>query len=207
MAKRESVYEKKVKRFLDFFCALLAIILLSWLYLLLAILIRIKLGGPVIFTQERPGKNGHVFLLYKFRSMTDERDSDGNLLPDEKRLTELGKKMRATSLDELPELINILKGEMSFVGPRPLLVKYLPLYNEYQSRRHEVRPGITGLAQIHGRNAISWQEKFDWDVKYVDHITFFGDLKILLQTVGVVLHKEGVTSETSATVEEFTGNP
>ena len=171
-----------------------------------AFLVRLKLGSPVIFKQERPGLNGRVFTLYKFRTMTDEKDTEGNLLPDEVRLTKFGKMLRSTSLDELPELFNILKGDMSVVGPRPLLVRYLPLYNAHQARRHEVRPGFTGYAQVHGRNAISWEEKFDLDVEYVDHVTFVGDWKIILQTVRTVLKREGISSESSVTMEEFKGN-
>ncbi len=200
------MYKKYVKRWIDFFVSLVAIILLSPVFLILAVLVRIKLGSPVIFRQERPGKDEKIFCMYKFRTMTDERDADGNLLPDEKRLPAFGKCLRSTSLDELPELWNILKGDMSIVGPRPLLVQYLPLYNERQRRRHEARPGITGLAQVHGRNSISWAEKFEWDVKYVEHMTFWGDLRILADTVRVVLKKEGISSDTSMTMEEFRGN-
>ena len=199
-------YEKYIKRPQDFLCALAALIVLSPVMLITALLVRIKLGSPVLFTQDRPGKDGKIFKLYKFRSMTDEKDENGNLLPDEDRLPEFGQKLRSTSLDELPELINILNGDMSVVGPRPLLVRYLPRYNETQARRHEVRPGFTGLAQIHGRNAISWEEKFDWDVKYVDHISFVGDWKIILKTLDVVLNRTGISSETSATMEEFMGS-
>ena len=203
---RPGIYEKYVKRPQDFCCALAAIIVLSPVMAVTALLVRIKLGAPVIFRQERPGLNGKVFTLYKFRTMTDAKDSEGKLLPDEERLTSFGKMLRSTSLDELPELFNILKGDMSVVGPRPLLVRYLPLYNEHQARRHEVRPGFTGYAQVHGRNAISWEEKFDLDVEYVDHVTFFGDWKIIFQTVKTVLNREGISSETAATMEEFKGN-
>lgn len=199
-------YEKYIKRPQDFLCVLGAMILLSPVLLITALLVRIKLGSPVLFTQDRPGKDGKVFKLYKFRSMTEERDAEGNLLPDEDRLPVFGKKLRASSLDELPELINILKGDMSMVGPRPLLVRYLSRYNEHQARRHEIRPGFTGLAQVHGRNAISWEEKFDWDVKYVDHITFLGDWRIIYETFKVVFKREGISSATSATMEEFKGS-
>lgn len=199
-------YEKYFKRPQDALCALLAVIVLSPVLLCVAILVRIKMGTPVLFMQERPGKDGKVFKLYKFRTMTDARDENGELLPDEERLTRFGRLLRATSLDELPELFNILSGDMSIVGPRPLLVRYLPRYNAHQARRHEVRPGLTGLAQVNGRNALTWDEKFDWDVKYVDRITFFGDWKIILKTVSITLRHEGIHSDTSATMEEFMGN-
>ena len=170
-----------------------------------AALVRLKLGSPVLFEQPRPGKNERIFTLYKFRTMTNQRDEKGYFLPDEVRLTRFGKLLRSTSLDELPELINILKGDMSVVGPRPLLVSYLSRYNAHQARRHEVRPGFTGYAQVHGRNAISWEEKFELDVRYVDHITFLGDWKIIFQTVKTVLLKEGISSNGSVTMEEFVG--
>lgn len=204
--KKTSFYAKYIKRILDIVLSLFAIIVLSPVLLIVAILVRIKLGSPVIFRQQRPGKNEKIFSLYKFRTMTDAKNENGELLPDEIRLTNFGKKLRSTSLDELPELINILKGDMSIVGPRPLLVRYLPLYNDRQKRRHEVRPGFTGLAQVNGRNSISWEEKFEWDVIYVDSITFWGDCKIILKTIKTVLCKEGISSETSVTMEEFRGS-
>lgn len=202
---KAGIYERYIKRILDMIIACIGIIILLPIYIVIGVLVRTKLGSPVIFRQKRPGKDEKVFSLYKFRSMTDKRDENGELLPDEIRLTGFGKKLRSTSLDELPELFNILKGDMSIVGPRPLLVEYLPLYNERQKKRHDVRPGLTGLAQVNGRNAISWEEKFDWDVQYVENITFLGDVKILLQTVAVVLNHKGVNSETSATMEVFKG--
>ena len=200
------VYERYIKRPQDFLCALLALIVLSPLMAVTALLVRMKLGSPVLFAQERPGRDGVIFKLYKFRTMTDARDERGNLLSDEIRLTSFGKKLRAVSLDELPELVNILRGDMAVVGPRPLLVRYLPLYNERQARRHEVRPGFTGLAQVNGRNAISWEEKFEWDVRYVDHVTFVGDWSIILKTIITVFRREGISSATSETMEEFTGS-
>ena len=199
-------YEQFIKRPQDFLCALAAIIVLSPVMAVTALLVRIKLGSPVLFKQERPGKDGKLFKVYKFRSMTSETDENGMPLPDKIRLTPFGKSLRATSLDELPELFNILRGDMSVVGPRPLMVQYLPRYSKRQARRHEVRPGFTGLAQVHGRNAISWEEKFDWDVKYVDHITFLGDWKIILETVKAVLKHEGIRTASSATMEEFMGS-
>ena len=199
-------YERFFKRPIDILCALAAIVVFSWLYILVAILVRIKLGSPVLFTQDRPGKDEKIFKLYKFRTMTGQRDEKGNLLPDDVRLTRFGKLLRATCLDELPEAFNILKGDMSVIGPRPLLVKYLPLYNEEQRRRHEVRPGLSGYAQVHGRNAVSWEARFEMDVAYVDHITFWGDVKIILDTVlKAFVKREGISSQTAATMEEFKG--
>ena len=200
------MYRKYIKRVLDFTLSLIALIILSPIYLVLAILVRIKLGSPIIFKQERPGLNEKIFTLYKFRTMTDEKDENGNLLPDEVRLTKFGKFLRSTSLDELPELINIIKGDMSIVGPRPLLVEYLPLYNEKQRCRHNVRPGLTGYAQISGRNSISWEEKFNDDLMYIENITFMEDLKIVLKTVLKVVKRDGISQEGNATMEKFTGN-
>ena len=199
------IYERFLKRPLDILCALLALIVFCWLYVIVAFLVRIKLGSPVFFKQQRPGRNENIFTLLKFRTMTDDRDENGDLMPDETRLTKFGKFLRKTSLDELPEAWNILRGDMSVVGPRPLLVKYLPYYNEKQRHRHDVRPGLSGYAQVNGRNAISWDDKFDLDLEYVNKITFSGDLKIVFQTVfkSFVKH-EGISSETSATMEDFT---
>lgn len=202
---RRSIYSVCMKRVLDFCLALMLLVILGIPMLIVALLVRVKLGSPVLFKQPRPGKQGKVFNMYKFRSMTDERDEKGELLPDEVRLTSFGKKLRATSLDELPELLNVLKGDMSFIGPRPLLVRYLPLYNERQSHRHDVRPGITGYAQVNGRNAITWEEKFEKDIWYVEHISFLTDVKVLFKTVLVVFKREGISSETAATMEEFRG--
>ncbi|MBQ9360018.1 MAG: sugar transferase [Lachnospiraceae bacterium] len=199
------MYQKYVKRFFDIVLSIVAITLLSPVLIVLAILVRAKLGSPVLFRQKRPGYHGEIFGLMKFRTMTDERDENGELLPDEVRLTSFGKKLRATSLDELPEFFNILKGDMSFVGPRPLLVQYLPLYNEEQAHRHDVLPGLTGWAQVNGRNAISWEKKFEYDVWYTRNVSFLLDLKIVFMTVGRVLKRDGISSETSATMEFFTG--
>lgn len=199
-------YERFIKRPQDFICALLAFIVLSPVLIIVAILVRIKIGSPILFKQDRPGKDGKIFKLYKFRTMLPPKDGVIDPKQDAARLTPFGKKLRATSLDELPELFNMLKGDMAVVGPRPLLVQYLERYNEHQARRHEVRPGFTGLAQVHGRNAISWEEKFEWDVKYVDHITFLGDWKIIFETVKTVLKREGINNNNAATMNEFMGS-
>lgn len=199
------MYRKYFKRLFDIICALAAIIVFGWLYIILAILVRVKLGSPVLFTQDRPGKDEKIFKLYKFRSMTDERDANGNLLPDDVRLTKFGKLLRAISLDELPEAFNILKGDMSVIGPRPLLVRYLERYNDEQKRRHEVRPGLSGWAQVNGRNAMTWEDKFAHDVWYVDHVSFALDVKIIFMTVLKVFKREGISSDTSVTMEEFMG--
>ena len=201
------MYAKYIKRILDFILSLIALIVLSPVLLVVAILVRIKLGSPIIFKQQRPGKDERIFTLYKFRTMTDKKDENGNLLPDSERLTKFGKVLRSTSLDELPELINILKGDMAVIGPRPLLVRYLDRYNEEQHHRHDVRPGLTGYAQAHGRNSVSWEDKFAMDVWYTKHITFAGDVRIIWDTVMTVLKKEGISSENAATMEEFMGTP
>ena len=205
MEHKAGFYEKYIKRLLDFFLSLMALCVLSPVLLVLILLGAWKMKGNPFFTQQRPGKGEKIFKLIKFRTMTCEKDAAGNLLPDEQRLTKYGCFLRATSLDELPELINILKGDMSIVGPRPLLVKYLPRYNAEQRRRHDVRPGLTGWAQANGRNAISWEDKFRLDVWYVDHISFLVDIKTILLTVKNVLRREGISSDTSATMEEFVG--
>jgi len=199
------IYERYLKRVMDFTLALIAIIFFSPVMLVVAILVRTKLGSPVLFTQERPGKNEKIFRMYKFRTMTDEKDEFGNLLPDEIRLTKFGKLLRSTSLDELPGLLNIVKGDMALIGPRPLLVSYLSLYNEEQKKRHAVRPGLSGLAQVNGRNAISWESKFELDIKYVDNVSFIGDVKIILLTIKKVFAREGIDSGTSVTMESFRG--
>lgn len=204
--KPHGPYERFVKRPQDFLCALCATIVLSPVMVITAILVRINLGSPVLFTQERPGKDGKIFKIYKFRTMLPAIEGKSGPEYDAQRLTAFGKKLRSTSLDELPELFNILKGDMAVVGPRPLLVSYLPRYNAHQARRHEVKPGLTGLAQINGRNSISWEERFDWDIKYVDNITFWGDWTIILNTVKAVLFRKGINADSSVTMTEFMGN-
>jgi lipopolysaccharide/colanic/teichoic acid biosynthesis glycosyltransferase len=200
------MYRRYLKRIFDFILSLAALIVLSPVYIFVAVLVRIKLGSPVLFSQERPGLDEKIFKMYKFRSMTDKKDENGQLLSDEERLTPFGKTLRSTSLDELPELFNILKGDMSIVGPRPLLVRYLPRYNEEQKHRHDVRPGLTGLAQVKGRNALSWEEKFAYDVEYVKKLSFFLDVKIILATVGKVFLRSGISQQGEATMEEFKGS-
>lgn len=203
---KKHFYKSFVKRPMDFIFSLIAMIFLSPVFLIVAILVRTKLGSPIIFKQKRPGMNERIFIMYKFRTMTDKRDRNGELLPDKLRLTKFGQFLRSTSLDELPELYNILKGDMSIIGPRPLLVHYLSLYNDHQKKRHEVRPGLSGLAQINGRNEIGWEEKFNLDVEYVQNINLIGDWKIIILTIKKVFIREGINSETAATVEPFKGN-
>ena len=205
MRHKAGFYEKYIKRLLDIVLSGCALIVLSPLLLVTAILVRVKLGSPVIFCQERPGKDEKIFKLHKFRSMTDARDENGNLLPDKERLTRFGAKLRSLSIDELLELWDIFRGKMSIVGPRPLLVKYLPLYNEEQRHRHDVRPGLTGWAQVHGRNLTSWEERFEYDVEYVNNISFALDVKIIIMTIRCVLGREGINADGSATMEAFTG--
>jgi lipopolysaccharide/colanic/teichoic acid biosynthesis glycosyltransferase len=200
------IYKRFFKRPMDFILSLIAIIVLSPVLLVVAVLVRTKLGSPVIFKQKRPGLNEKIFTLRKFRTMTDERDENGGLLPDSVRLTKFGRFLRSTSLDELPELFNILKGDMSIVGPRPLLVQYLPLYNQHQKRRHDVRPGLSGLAQVSGRNAISWEDKFNIDVEYVDRVSFIGDWKIIFLTIKKVFVREGISQTGEVTMEYFKGS-
>lgn len=197
------MYQKYIKRILDIVLSLLAIIILSPIYIIVGILVLIFLGRPIIFKQERPGKDEKIFTLYKFRTMTNKKDKEGNLLPDEKRLTKFGKFLRSTSLDELPELFNILKGDMSIIGPRPLLVEYLKYYNKKERHRHDVRPGLTGLAQVNGRNAQTWEERFKYDIEYTKNVTFINDIKIIFKTILVVFKREGINEEGSATKEPF----
>lgn len=201
--KPYGAYEKYFKRVLDVFCGLAALLVFWWLYIIVAVLVRIKLGSPVLFKQERPGKNEEIFKLYKFRTMTDARDENGNLLPDEARLTKFGRTLRATSLDELPEVFNILKGEMSLVGPRPLTIQYLPYYSEEERHRHDVRPGLSGLAQVNGRNFIDWDHRLAFDVQYVKKITFIGDLRIILQTALKFVKKEDIAVDTNKVEPNF----
>lgn len=203
---KKGIYRRFLKRPMDFILSLMAIIVLSPVLIIVGILVRIKLGGPVLFKQKRPGLNEKIFTMYKFRTMTDEKDENGELLPDSVRLTKFGRMLRSTSLDELPGLFNILKGDMSIVGPRPLLIQYLELYNNHQKRRHEVRPGLSGHAQVNGRNAISWEDKFNLDVEYVENISFIEDWKIILKTIKKVFVKEGISSDTSVTMEPFRGS-
>ena len=203
---KQGIYARYIKRILDVILSGCALVVLSPVLLIVAVLVRTKLGSPGIFCQERPGKDEKIFKMYKFRSMTDQRDENGELLPDEERLTSFGKKLRSTSLDELPELFNIFKGDMSIVGPRPLMVSYLPLYNEFQKHRHDVRPGLTGLAQISGRNLLSWKERFEKDISYVENISFTLDMKIIFNTVKSVIKRDGISSNTSETMEDFMGN-
>lgn len=201
------MYAKCFKRVIDFTLSLLGLIILSPILLVLIVLGTLFMRGNPFFTQERPGKNEKIFKLIKFRTMDNRKDKDGNLLPDEIRLNKYGRFLRASSLDELPELVNILKGDMSIIGPRPLLVAYLPRYNEFQHHRHDVRPGLTGYAQAHGRNAVSWEDKFAMDVWYTEHITFIEDIRIIFETINTVLKREGISSESSATMEVFMGTP
>ncbi|OOQ92650.1 sugar transferase [Bacillus cereus] len=203
---RGGIYRRLIKRPMDFILSLIAIIMLSPVFLMVAFLVKIKLGSPVLFKQERPGLNGTIFKMYKFRTMTDEKNESGELLSDSVRLTKFGEFLRSTSLDELPGFFNIFKGDMSIIGPRPLLVQYLPLYNEHQKRRHEVRPGLSGLAQVNGRNAISWDEKFNLDVEYVDSVTFVEDWKIICLTIKKVFVREGINAKNAATMEPFKGD-
>ena len=201
--KPYGIYEKYIKRILDIICSMMVIILFWWLFVIVALLVKIKLGSPVIFKQPRPGKNGEIFNLFKFRTMTDDRDEKGELLPDSQRLTPFGRLLRSTSLDELPEVFCILIGTMSLIGPRPLAVKYLPYYNEYEKHRHDVRPGLTGLAQVSGRNFVNWDERFAYDIEYVNKITFWNDVKIILLTIKAVVKRTGIEACGSFTLQDF----
>ena len=197
------IYANVVKRILDIIISLVVLILFWWVYAILAVLVALNLGTPVLFTQDRPGKNGKIFKLYKFRSMSNAKDADGNLLPDKDRLNRFGRLLRSTSLDELPELVNMLKGDMSLIGPRPLLVKYLEHYNSFENRRHEVRPGLTGLAQVSGRNAATWKERFQKDIEYVDHISFALDVKIFFLTIKKIFVREGIEYRNNGTINDY----
>lgn len=201
--RKQGIYAKYIKRLLDIICALLAIIVFCWLYIIVAVLVWIKLGRPVLFKQARPGKDEKIFNMYKFRTMTDARDENGNLLPDSVRLTKFGRFLRSTSLDELPEAFNILKGDMSIVGPRPLMARYLPYYTEEEKKRHLVRPGLTGYAQVHGRNAVSWDERFKYDIEYVNNTTFITDLKILYETVKIVISRKGISIDDLENLDSY----
>lgn len=201
--RKQGIYAKYIKRLLDIICALLAIIVFCWLYIIVAVLVWIKLGRPVLFKQARPGKDEKIFNMYKFRTMTDARDENGNLLPDSVRLTKFGRFLRSTSLDELPEAFNILKGDMSIVGPRPLMARYLPYYTEEEKKRHLVRPGLTGHAQVHGRNAVSWDERFKYDIEYVNNTTFITDLKILYETVKIVISRKGISIDDLENLDSY----
>ncbi len=201
--KKQGIYALFIKRIIDILISLVILICFCWLYIIVAVLVRVKLGSPVLFKQPRPGKDEKIFNMYKFRTMTDERDENGNLLPDEVRLTKFGSFLRKTSLDEIPELFCILKGDMSIVGPRPLLVKYLPYYNDREKLRHSVRPGLTGYAQAHGRNAISWEKKFEYDIYYVEHLTFVTDVKVIIDTVKTVLSHDGVVLNALEDFDEY----
>lgn len=201
-----NMYKKYIKRILDFLLSAFVLIILAIPLIIIGLLIKVKLGSPILFRQERPGKNGKIFEIIKFRTMNNAKDESGNLLPDDLRLTKFGKFIRSTSIDELPELINILKGDMSIVGPRPLLVEYLDLYNEEQKHRHDVRPGLTGLAQVNGRNSITWEEKFKYDIEYVKNVTFINDCKIILKTIQKVVQRDGINAAETVTMEKFKGN-
>lgn len=201
-----NMYKKYIKRILDFLLSAFVLIILAIPLIIVGLLIRIKLGSPIFFRQPRPGKNAKIFKIFKFRTMNNAKDKNGNLLADNLRLTKFGKFIRSTSIDELPELINILKGDMSIVGPRPLLVEYLDLYNEEQKHRHDVRPGLTGLAQVNGRNSITWEEKFKYDIEYVKNVTFINDCKIILKTIQKVVQRDGINATETVTMEKFKGN-
>lgn len=201
--KSKGIYSRFIKRILDILISGVVLLLFWWVFVILALIVRVNLGAPVLFTQDRPGKDGKIFKLYKFRSMSNAKDKDGNLLPDKDRLSKFGKLLRSTSLDELPELFNMLKGDMSLIGPRPLLVKYLEHYNEFENRRHEVRPGLTGLAQVSGRNAATWKERFQKDIEYVDHVSFGLDVKIFFLTIKKIFVREGIEYQGTGTINDY----